>query len=302
MIVVGGEALIDLIVSADGGVTPMPGGGPYNAARTIARLGGDVRFLGRISDDSYGTLIRERLEADGVGTELVAATSEPTTVVRAEIDADGIAHYRFDLDGTSAPGLAWRDAERALAPPPQALHVGTLGLTVEPIADTLARLVATVPEGTLVMVDANCRPGAVVDRGRYLQRLMAVMRRADIVKASAEDLDYLALAPGSDEAAARILRDGARIVLLTRGRSTVTVYHRRGAFDVPVLPVEVVDTVGAGDAFGGGFLARWLELGLGREELDDVPPLHDAASFAVRVAAITCQRVGAEPPDRHELP
>jgi fructokinase len=301
VIVVGGEALIDLIVIADGGVTPRPGGGPYNTARTIARLGGEVRFLGRVSDDEHGRLIRERLEADGVGTDLVTTTSDPTTVVRAEIDADGLARYRFDLEGTSAPGLTWSDAERALAPPPRALHVGTLGLTVEPIADALARLVATVPDETLVMVDANCRPGAVVERERYLRRLMAVMRRADIVKASAEDLAYLTLASNEDEAALRLLRDGARIVLLTRGPSTVTVYHRRGAFEVPVLPVEVVDTVGAGDAFGGGFLTRWLELGLGRGELDDVAPLHDAATFAVRVAAITCQRVGAEPPERQEL-
>jgi fructokinase len=279
----------------------MPGGGPYNTARTIARLGGDVRFLGRISDDPYGTLIRERLAADGVGQELVAATSEPTTVVRAEIDADGIAHYRFDLDSTSAPGLAWRDAERALVPAPQALHVGTLGLTVEPIADTLARLVATVPEGTLVMVDANCRPGAVVDRGRYLRRLTAVMRRADIVKASAEDLDYLALAPSTDEAAVRLLRDGTRTVLVTRGADAVTVHHRSGAFDVPVPRVEVTDSVGAGDAFGGGFLTRWVELGLTRTELDAVAQLHDAASFAVRVAASTCERVGADPPLRRDL-
>jgi fructokinase len=301
MIVVSGEALIDLIVGADGSVTPLPGGGPYNTARTIARLGGAVRFLGRVSDDEHGRAIRSALERDGVGTDLLAATSDPTTVVRAEIDGAGVARYAFELEGTSAPGLTWSQAEQALAPPPRALHVGTLGLTVEPIAASLARLVATAPADTLVMIDANCRPGAVPDRMRYVQRLTTAMRRADVVKVSAEDLAYLALAPGEEAAAVGLIRDGARCVLLTRGPDAVSVYHRRGAFDVPVPRFEVVDTVGAGDAFGGAFLARWLERDLGRDALDDVAALHDAASFAVRVATLTCQRVGADPPTRTEL-
>jgi fructokinase len=163
MIVVTGEALIDLIIGPDGTETPHAGGGPYNAARTIARLGQEVAFLGCLSSDAFGDLLRSRLVADGVGTELVATTTRPTTVVRAGIDRDGVAHYRFELDGTSAPGLTWVDAERALRPPPRALHAGTLGLTVLPIADTVARLVESVPETTLVMIAVYCRPGAVVD-------------------------------------------------------------------------------------------------------------------------------------------
>ena len=305
MIVVGGEALIDLIVGADGSSVALPGGGPYNTARAIARLGGPVRFLGRISDDAYGIRIRERLLADGVGTELVVPTSDPTTVVRAVIDAAGVATYTFALDGTSAPGLRWEDAAPALRPPPAALHVGTLGLTVRPIADSLARLVDEVPARTFVMVDVNCRPGAVADRARYVERLLVIVGRADAVKASIEDLDYLELAPSHDEAAARLVRLGSdrrsRVVLLTRGPQAVSVHHPDGTFEVPVPRVDVVDTVGAGDAFGGAFLARWMEFGLGRAGLDDVARLREATDFAVAVASVTCQRVGADPPSRGEL-
>src|SRR6185436_12201113 len=85
VIVVTGEALIDLVVGADGSETPHPGGGPYNAARTIARLGHEVAFLGCLSGDAYGELLRSHLVADGVRTDLVATTTRPTTVVRAEI-------------------------------------------------------------------------------------------------------------------------------------------------------------------------------------------------------------------------
>ena len=301
MIVVAGEALIDLVVGADGSETPYPGGGPYNAARTIARLGQEVAFLGRISDDPYGRMLRRRLEADGVGTELVADTSDPTTVVRADIDADGVARYAFDLDGTSALGLTWADAERALHPPPRALHAGTLGLTIPPIADAVARLIAEVPQGTLVMVDVNCRPGAVREPRAYRERMQAVLRRADVVKASAEDLEFLAPGRPHPETVAGIVRDGARLVLLTRGAQDVQVVTRTEMFERPVPRVEVVDTIGAGDAFGGGFLARWSELGLGRDDLDDGGAIREAVAFAIRIASITCQRPGADPPWAAEL-
>ena len=90
--VIAGEALIDLIIGQDGSVTPAAGGGQYNAARAMARLGGDVHFLGRISDDWFGKLLRAKLEQDGVGTALVVDTEDPTTLVLAEIDEAGVAH------------------------------------------------------------------------------------------------------------------------------------------------------------------------------------------------------------------
>jgi fructokinase len=301
VIVVAGDALIDLVVGADGSETPYPGGGSYNAACAIARLGQGVAFLGRISDDAYGQLLRRRLESDGVRTELVAATSDPTTVVRAQIDADGIARYVFELDGTSAPGLTWADAELALHEPPDVLHAGTLGLAVVPIADTVVRLIGELPPETLVIVDVNCRPGAIREARAYRERMRAVLRRADIVKVSADDLDCLAPARPHTSVVAEIVQDGAGIVLLTRGAQDVVVATRSGTFERPVRPVAIVDTIGAGDAFGGGFLARWSELGRGRADLDDRAAISEAVDFAIRVASITCQRPGADPPWASEL-
>ena len=148
------------------------------------------------------------------------------------------------------------------------------------------------------MVDPNCRPSVIADRAAYLARLDAVFARADVVKVSGDDLAYLV--PGVDprEAARTLLERGPSVVLLTDGGRGVVVLTRAATLDIPVPAVRVVDTVGAGDAFGGGFLARWVERGLGRADLADPAALRDAVTLAIEVAGITCQRAGADPPRR----
>jgi fructokinase len=300
-IVVGGEALIDLIIDRDGVITPKAGGGQYNAARAIARLGGDAHFLGRLTDDAFGLLLRDGLEADGVGTALVVETDDPTTLVLAEIDAAGVAHYTWYIERTTVPGLELDDALQALTPAPGALHVGTLGLAMEPIADSLAALVAQVPAETLVMVDPNCRPTATPDFERYMARMRRVLARADIVKGSDEDFEYLGLASTPEASARQLVGEGVGAVLVTQGSEVARGFCAGGEIEVPVPRVEVVDTVGAGDTFGGSFLAMWLEWGYGRADLSDAPKLQRAVAFAVKAAAVNCTRAGAEPPTRAEM-
>ena len=139
-VVVAGESLIDLIAHPDGRIDAVPGGGPFNTARTMARLGTEVAWLGRLSNDRLGTMLRQRLVADGVSDALFVATDDPTTLALAELDASGAASYRFYFEGTSAPGLEWPDAARALTPGLRALHVGTLGLVFTPIDRKSTRL------------------------------------------------------------------------------------------------------------------------------------------------------------------
>ena len=300
-VVIAGEALIDLIIGQDGTVNPAAGGGQYNAARALARLGGNVEFMGRISDDWFGALLRSKLEEDGVGTALVVDTTDPTTLVLAEIDEAGVAHYHWYIEKTTVPGLELADARRALVPAPDALHVGTLGLAMEPIADSLATVVAEVPESTFVMVDPNCRPTATPDLERYQARMKRILSRADVVKGSDEDFEYLALAPSPAESARLLLSQGVGAVLVTHGADEALGFCAGGEVTVPVPRVQVADTVGAGDAFGGAFLAYWLENGFGRQELADPDLLDSAVTFAVRAAAINCTRAGAEPPTREDM-
>jgi fructokinase len=301
MILVAGEALIDLIVQPDGRLDAVPGGGPFNTARTIARLGVEVAFLGRLSTDRFGGILGAALRADGVDLRWVRLTEAPTTLAIAELDEDGAATYRFHLAETSAPGLTLDDALAALRSEPSAIHVGTLGLVVDPMATALAAAVSHAEPATLVMVDPNPRPAVIVDRAAYLARLEGVIARADVVKVSTDDLDYLAPGRTPIEAAHSLLAGGAGAVLLTDGGRPVTVLTGAFTFDLPVPAVEVVDTVGSGDAFGGAFLAHWIERGWGRAELADPAAVRRAATVAIDVATLTCQRPGADPPRRDEL-
>ena len=301
MIVVAGEALIDLILTPDGRLAAIPGGGPFNTARTIGRLGIEVAFLGRLSTDRFGGILGAALLEDGVDLRWAGLTEAPTTLAVAELDADGAASYRFHLAETSAPGLTLEEALAVLRSRPTAIHVGTLGLVVEPIATVLAAAVGRAEPATLVMVDPNCRPRVIVDREAYIARLRGVVVRADVAKVSADDLSYLAPERTPSEAARSLLADGARAVLLTDGRRPVTVLTDGFTFELPVPAVDVVDTVGSGDAFGGAFLAYWTERGWGRPELADPGALRDAVTFAIEVATLTCQRTGADPPRRAEL-
>ena len=301
MIIVAGEALIDLILAPDGRLGAVAGGGPFNTARTIARLGGEVVFLGRLSTDRFGQGLRAALEADGVDLRWAPATADPTTLAVAEIDEHGTATYHFHLAETSAPGLGAETVRAAIDAGPVAVHVGTLGLAVDPIASVLTAAVEALPATVLVMLDVNARPTVVRDRAAYVARLERVIARADIVKVSADDLGYLS--PGAEPlAAARALRDrSAGVVLLTDGAHPVEVLGRGWARTLPVPRVELVDTVGSGDAFGGGFLARWVERGLGRAELADADAVVDATLVGIDVAGLTCGRAGADPPRRADV-
>ena len=299
-VVVTGEALIDLVLAPDGGLAGHPGGGPYNVARAIGRLEQPVAYLGRISSDGFGARLLRELAADGVHLDCVVATDEPTTLALAEVGEDGGARYRFYADGTSAPGLTLEAAAAALPARPGAFYLGTLGLVLEPIASTLEALLERVGEA-LVALDPNCRPSAIPDPAAFRGRLGRLLRRADVVKVSEEDLAWLD--PGTEPVAAAraLLAREPAVALLTRGGEGAVVVTAHEARAVTAPEVAVVDTIGAGDAFMGGFLARWRAQGRGRAELADLDAVQDAAAFACRVAAIACSRAGADPPRLGEL-
>jgi fructokinase len=299
VIVVTGEALIDLVLAHDGSLGAHTGGGPYNVARTVSRLGQPVAYLGRISTDGFGGRLRGELSDDGVLMDCVVATDAPTTLALAEIAADGSARYRFYEAGTSAPGLTPEAARAALPGEVETFYAGTLGLVFEPMASTVEGLVAEMGERTLVAIDPNCRPSVIDDPASYRARLTRVLARADVVKVSAEDLEWLDPDAQPVDAARGLVGDG--IALVTLGGDGALVVTEGELREVSAPRVEVVDTIGAGDAFMGAFLARWTGPGRGRGDLSRLDEVAEAAEFACRVAAITCSRAGADPPRLEEL-
>lgn len=302
MILVIGEALIDLVLEYSGGVLALEGGGPYNAARTIGRLGQPCMFLAALSADRFGRGLRGHLGDDGVDLSAIVSTELPTTLAAAELDELGSATYRFYLEGTAAPSLS---PEVALALVPagvRAFHVGTLGLVLEPMATAAEAVLASLDTTVLIFVDPNCRPRVIVDSVAYRARIRRVCQRADVVKVSEEDLEYLYPHLSADEAATEIIADGVPVVLLSAGSQGVRVFTSQAMFAVPAPKVEVVDTIGAGDSLGGSFLAWWIAQGYGRSELSDPALLRRAVGFATYVAGRTCAVAGAQPPRLASLP
>ena len=320
MIVVAGECLVDLLPTDGGLLRPVLGGGPFTVARAIGRLGGDVAFLGSLSTDSYGEQARASLARSGVDDRWAPATELPTTLAAVDFAGEA-ASYRFYTEATSAPALTGDQADAVLATAPTALHVGTLGLVLEPCADALAGLVDRVRPDCLVMVDPNCRPAVLTDPAvarRYRNRLQAVFHRAHVVKVSADDLAWLRPGTPPAEAAAGLASEHDVLVLLTDGGGGLLVRSADGEVRVDVPRVEVVDTVGAGDSFCGGFLAAWTAAaaaGAGSgggsdsgwaptaslRDLDPAGPLVAAVRYGVAAAGITVTRVGADPPTAADL-
>jgi fructokinase len=304
-IVVAGEALIDLVPQAGGDLRAHAGGGPYNTARTLGRLAQPVHYLGCLSDDGFGRHLRERLQTDGVQLDTAVDTELPTTLALAELDAAGTASYRFYKDATSAAAL---EPDRAVAALPGRfgiLHVGggciALGLALEPTGRALRALVEAAAGRALVTVDPNCRPAFIPDRDAYRRGLGDLLRHADVVKASGDDLAFLEPSRTPADAARTLLADGPAVAVVTLGGDGALIVTAGGEEAVPAPHVEVVDTIGAGDAFGGGFLAWWRLRGHGREALGEAAALRAATAFACTVAARTCERPGASPPTLAEV-
>jgi fructokinase len=300
VIVVAGESLIDRAVRRDGTVSETPGGGPYNLARALGRLGVSVAFLGRLSTDASGQILRAGLVADRVDLRLTTATDDPTMIAFVVLAADGSATYRFEAAGSAAVGLVPGDLPADLPVGTTTLHVGTLGLVFEPMASTIEGFIGRVAPDVLVVADPNCRPAAITDPAAYRARLGRVLRRVDLVKASTDDLAWLDPDRAPEEAARRLLEHGPAVVLLTDGPRPVRIVTVRETVAVEVPPVALVDTIGAGDAFGAGFIAAWTRAGRGRAELANDRALLDATTFAIAVGAATAGRDGGAraPSDR----
>jgi fructokinase len=299
MILVAGEALLDLVVT-DGSVLPSPGGGPYNTARALGRLGASVSFLGRVSRDHFGSMLAEVLAESGVSLEYTSRGSEPSALAIAHRSADGEADYSFYLAGTTF-GFASFPTPGADV---RALCVGSLALALEPSASALEALVQREQDDRVVVIDPNVRAAAMTEHEGFRARFDRCCRAAHIVKLSASDASWLFPGTSRDEVATRLLDLGAVLVVLTLGAEGAIARTRQASARVPAQRVDVVDTIGAGDAFAAGLLVALEERGalaprtlasLGELDLERV------LRFAAAVAALTCGRPGAETPTRAEV-
>jgi fructokinase len=303
-VVVAGEALVDLVPEGEL-LRPVPAGSPVNVAVGLGRLGVPTAYAGTLSTDGFGEALATRLAEAAVDLTLVTAVEVPTTLAVVHLDADRRASYGFYLAATSATVFD-RDALPVL-PDGAALHVsfGAVGPTQHPAGDTLVALLRAEAGHRLLSLDPNVRPSAIGDLAATVARYEDAVAVCDVVKVSDEDLGLLHPDEDPLAVASRWADAGPALVVVTRGPDGAVAFAGEHHLEVPGLDVEVVDTVGAGDAFTSGLLARLDADGLlRRPALRSAPPsaLQPALEHAVRVAAATCTRAGADPPSAADLP
>lgn len=293
MIVACGDAIIDMMPD------PVPGGSNLNVAVAAARLGAPTAFLGRISLDPFGELLMEHIEESGVNSSLVERGPEPTA--KALVTLHPSPSFQFDAVGTAEANLTSADLS-PVGPGPHIVHGGTFGMYRGQTATTLAELIETKPG--LVSLDPNVRPSIVDDRSEWRSWHQRWLDQTSLYRCSDEDADWIAPQQTIDSFAAELLAGGVEAVLITRGGNGCDVFTSTWSEHLGGVPVDVVDTVGAGDTFTGAVLCGLHERGItSRYSLGSL----DKASFlgvidsALLAAAIVCGRTGANPPWRSEL-
>jgi fructokinase len=309
VVAVAGEALVDFVPAGRPGLfEAAPGGSPANVAVGLTRLQVPARLLARIADDLLGHRIRAHLARNGVDLSHAVRAAEPTSLAIVAVGPNGVVEYDFRVQGTA--DWQWHDHELdgALDGGVVALHAGSLALTMPPGADVLQRLLARAREHLTVSYDPNCRPLLMGSPDAVRGRIEALVALADVVKASADDLAWLLPGRVPEQVAEAWLAKGPSLVVVTLGPAGLLAATRQaGVLRRPGRAVEVVDTVGAGDACMSALLAGLYRrdlLGADRRaalQTIDAATAQEVADEAVLAAAITCTRHGADPPTRVEL-
>ncbi|QUI31166.1 carbohydrate kinase [Streptomyces alfalfae] len=307
MIVVAGEALIDLVPQEAGrapdgraalpDLAPRLGGGPYNTAVALGRLGSPVAFCSRVSRDTFGEALLDGLRAAGVGLAYVQRGPEPTTLAVASIGEDGSAGYSFYVEGTADRLFT---APARLPDGVRAMSFGTCSLVLEPGASAYEELLRrAAASGVFTALDPNVRAALIPDADAYRARFTSWLPSVTLLKLSQEDADWLGGTPHE------WLSHGPAAVVVTRGGDGLSLYTRDGSeLRVPGERVDVVDTIGAGDTVNAALLHGLAERdALSADALGglDAGGWEAVLRFAARAAAITCSRAGAEPPYAREI-
>jgi len=306
MIVCCGEALIDMIPrsieNGDQAFLPVPGGAIFNTAISLGRLGQTTGFVSGVSKDMFGSQLIDALVASGVDDSLVHRSDFPTTLAFVQL-SNGQAEYTF-YDENSATRQLHIDDLPTIDSSVQALHFGAISLIPEPCGSSYESLLEKHAAKTVISIDPNIRQLFITDADSYRARLKRMIALADIVKVSDEDLAWLEPDKAWSDVACGWLSDGASIVIRTRGADGADAQTAQLEVTVAAASSEVVDTIGAGDTFNAGLLARLNQLNLlNQDKLQtlDEQSLTDALQFSAKVAAVTVSRAGADPPWASEL-
>lgn len=311
MYLVCGEALFDFFSEEDASgqaskvnYKAIAGGSPFNVAVGLRRLGVDAGLFGGVSTDFLGRRLLQVLRDEGVSEQFLVEFAAPTTLSMVAVGSDGSPQYNFRGEGC-ADRLLETSHLPALGDDIRGLHIGSFSLVVQPVGDTLLRLVQRESGKRLISLDPNVRLNPQPDIQLWRARIAELVQHADMIKVSDEDLHLLYPEQSPESVLQGWLQHRCQLVFLTRGGDGASVFSRQhGHWSQPAVKVVMADTVGAGDTFQAALIA-WLT----EHALDSVEGLQQLSreqidsmlGFAIRAAAMTCGKTGPDLPYRDQL-
>jgi fructokinase len=294
---VAGEVLIDLIPNADQ-YQAVVGGGPANTAIALAKLGVKTSFIDGISSDEYGQMTKAELHSANVLLDYLQYSNKPTCTAKVTLSKSGGATYEFVIEDTATFDFStqWLPDPQSLKP--SLLHIGTLATVIEPGASVLFEWAQSVAQVAPIVFDPNIRPAVLGDRNEYLKKVEKWVEISSAVKVSDEDLSWLYPGKAIDEIVNEWLEVGVEIVVVTLGDKGITAYRKNEQISVDAVKVVVADTVGAGDTVGAVLVEAIVNIGLDKLTGE---ALQTMLHRAVKAAAITVSRTGANTPSKEEI-
>ena len=294
-----GELLIDFTcVSKDSDGYPTmaahPGGAPANFLAALAKFGTSAALLGKVGDDAFGKLLIGTLDQAGIGTSgIIVAEDVFTTLAFVTLDETGNREFSFSRKPGADTCLTYEELDMSLIDNAKVFHFGTLSLTDEPARTTTYKAVDYAKSaGKLITYDPNLRKPLWKDLEEAKEQLIWGMTKADVVKISDEEVEFL-WGLGVEEGAAYILKNfDVKLVFVTCGADGCYFKNAVASGKVPSLSgIKVVDTTGAGDIFGGSAVYKLLQTGKSPETLNEAE-LQEIVTFACTSAGLSTTKPG----------
>ena len=306
MIICCGEALIDMLPrkSREHGsvLLPVAGGSVFNTAIALGRLGEETRFFSSISTDRFGHLLKDQLTASGVDYTLCHQSERPTTLAFMELK-NGQANYNFYDEGTAGQMLGEQDLpviDRDI----DAMVFGGISLISEPCGSAFETLMKRNAAKCVIYLDPNIRPDMIKNSSQHRKRIQRMITLSDIVKVSDEDLQWIEPDLVETDIVGKWLGSGVSLIIITHGGNGSAAFSTTGTIRTGAQPVDIIDTIGAGDSFNAGILSALREAGLLNKSslaAADIGDIRPALKQATMIASITVSRAGADAPWKSEL-